>query len=165
VAGVLGAALLALGPAACSEAPERTAGGCRVTLRDPTLSDEGRVIADTEWACARPADQIYGEATLWYCPEPRSESPTEWAQHGCQVRATVGINDRPLPEGAASGSRLTDEGTAAIDPDGVWAVVATWGSVAPAEAPHDREGSGPVRSNWVPLNPTTVTPITATPSA
>jgi hypothetical protein len=158
---VLGA-VIAL--SACSGPPDETAGGCRVHVGAPGLSEQGQVIADTEWSCRQPADQIYGEATLWYCPEPRTESPTEWAQHGCQIRATVGVNTTPLAGGAASGSRLTDAGATAVSGAGVWTVVATWGSYAPAEAPKDRSATGPIHGPWVPLPVPPPTPVSSAAS-
>jgi hypothetical protein len=173
--------LAAGGLAACAGPPDETAGGCRVRLGNPVASADGRVVADTQWSCTRPADQIYGAAILWFCPAPRSDSPTEWSQHGCEERGSVGVNTKPPAGGAPAGSQVVDDGAPSRLSAGVWTVTATWGSYAPSEAPDDRQSSGPVRSGWVPLpppsgattatgatTPTTATAVsaaTATPSA
>jgi hypothetical protein len=139
--------------AACAGPPDETAGGCRVRLGAPAVSADGRVVADTQWSCDRAADQIYGEAVLWFCPAPRSDSPTQWALHGCEQRGSVGVNTTPPAGGAPAGSQVVDSGEASALATGVWTVVATWGSYAPSEAPLDRNSSGPVRSAWVSLAP------------
>jgi hypothetical protein len=124
-----------------------------VRLGAPAPAADGRITADTQWSCDRPADQIYGEAVLWFCPAPRSDSPTQWALHGCEQRGSVGVNTKPPAGGVPAGSQVVDSGARSSLAAGVWTVVATWGSYAPAEAPNDRQSSGPVRSAWVSLPP------------
>jgi len=162
---VIGIAVLAiaLALAACEGPPSETAGGCKVRLGPPAESTDGRVVADTQWACDRPADQIYGEAVLWFCPAPRSDSPTQWAVHGCEQRGSVGVNTAPPARGAPAGSQVADSGAPSKLAAGVWTVTATWGSYAPKEAPNDRGASGPVRSAWVSLPPPT--PSAGAPTA
>jgi hypothetical protein len=144
----------------CAGPPDTSAGGCRVRLGTPAVAADGRVSADTQWSCAQ-ADQIYGEATLWFCPAPRTDSPTEWSQHGCERRGSVGVNTTPPEGGAPAGSEVVDGGAPSALSTGVWTVVATWGSVAPAEAPLDRTSTGPVRSDWVSLPPPSPQPVPA----
>ena len=160
---LLAAAVLSMGALpACAGPPDETAGGCRVRLGAPTQASDGRVVADTQWSCERPADQIYGEAVLWFCPAPRTDSPTQWALHGCEQRGTVGVNTTPPAGGSPAGSQVVDAGGVSALATGVWTVVATWGSYAPSEAPKDRNSSGPVRSAWVSLPPPTAVPSTGT---